>query len=336
MNNDYNLTEYKLLDTPIDEINSLPLESAMNIPVHFQSNVVFFKDTNLFKSLLIEPPKLISIIETKESCFEERFLSASILNVIGDTRIKPLDPPMLDIPESVFTMGITREDAQNTANEFSNIGVKEEWILKESPEIPVRLDSYRIGKYPVTNTEYLTYLNENKHAECPSYWKYRVFPSHFANHPVHSLSVDSINSYIIWLNEKTNRSFRLPTEAEWEFAAKGNDKSEYPWGNSFEKDHANTVESGLINTTPVGLFPKGESHCGCLDMSGNVEEYTSSYYSPYNEDEVIMDDLLESGPYLIARGGSYTRFRDLARTTRRHGKYASDLYVMGFRLAEDV
>jgi formylglycine-generating enzyme required for sulfatase activity len=78
------------------------------------------------------------------------------------------------------------------------------------------------------------------------------------------------------------------------------------------------------------------SHCGCLDMAGNVEEYTASYYAPYDKNQIIMDDLLESGPYLIARGGSYTRFRDLARTTRRHGKYDSDLYIMGFRLAKDL
>jgi formylglycine-generating enzyme required for sulfatase activity len=233
-------------------------------------------------------------------------------------------------------MGIPQSEAMEATKEFASLGVLEEWILKECPEILVALDAYSIAKYPVTNADYKFYLDQNQKAETPPYWKYKIYPSHLANHPAHSLSLEAIDEYIAWLNKTTNSAFRLPTEAEWEFAAKGRDRVIYPWGNTYEKDHANTVESGLINTTPIGLFPNGMSHCGCLDMAGNVEEYTASYYAPYDKNQIIMDDLLESGPYLIARGGSYTRFRDLARTTRRHGKYDSDLYIMGFRLAKDL
>ncbi|OUS24269.1 hypothetical protein A9Q99_25395 [Gammaproteobacteria bacterium 45_16_T64] len=336
MDSNFNLTDYRLLETPIGEINTLPLEKAMNMPDHFQSNDVDFEGSPLFASLALELPRLLSVTASKESSFEERYLAASLLTLIGDPRISPIDPIMQEIPGCTFTMGISKSDAIATTNEFSTLGVKEEWVLKECPPTPVTLATYKIAKFPVTNADYKCYMDSNVDAECPPYWQYRIYPKHLSNHPVHSLSLGAIDSYIQWMNETTGRTFRLPTEAEWEFAAKGHDQNEYPWGNTFEKDHANTVESGLINTTPIGLFPKGESHCGCLDMAGNVEEYTSSYYAPYSADEAIMDDLLENGPYLIARGGSYTRFRDLARTTRRHGKYASDLYVMGFRLAEDV
>lgn len=336
MSQQYNLTDFKLLESEISKINTLPLERAMNLPEHFQCNEVGFQNTSLFNALSADVDRLSAITESKEADFEERYLAATILSVLGDPRIKTLSPTMIDIPACSFTMGIPKDEAMKTAKELSSLGVLEEWILKECPEISVNLASYRIAKYLVTNADYKYYLDHNEHAEVPSDWRYKIYPAHLSNHPVHSVSLEGINAYISWLNQTTNRSFRLPTEAEWEFAARGLSNVIYPWGNRFEKDHANTVESGLINTTPIGLFPKGASHCGCLDMAGNVEEYTSTYYAPYNKEDVIMDDLLETGPYVIARGGSYTRFRDLARTTRRHGKYASALYVMGFRLAEDL
>ena len=94
------------------------------------------------------------------------------------------------------------------------------------------------------------------------------------------------------------------------------------------------MESGLFQSSPVGIFSNGASYFGVMDMAGNVEEYVSNDYFPYGE-ETVQDDLaLTLGQYRIARGGSFTRFEDLARCSRRHGRYPSDIYVMGFRLAE--
>ncbi|HAG96348.1 MAG: serine/threonine protein kinase [Pseudomonadales bacterium] len=337
MSEEYCLTGFRLLNSSISHINSVAPEKAMNLPDYFQSNDVEHEQTALHKSLKSELPRYLSVLESAECSFEERYLAASVINALGDPRIQPLDPSMVDIPASTFRLGITAEKARAVAQEFADIGVLEEWILKETPETDVALSAFRIGRYPVTNLEYKRYMDENKYAECPPYWRYKVFPAHLANHPVHSISIDSINAYINWLNQTTGRAFRLPTEPEWEFAAKGPCGLEYPWGNQYQKDCANTLETGLINTTPVGLFPKGRSPFGCLDMAGNVEEYTSSFYFAYQGDALIQDDLyVENGPYQVARGGSYMRFRDLARTTRRHGRYDSELYVMGFRLAEDI
>ena len=129
----------------------------------------------------------------------------------------------------------------------------------------------------------------------------------------------------------------MPTEAEWEYAAAGPSGYEFPWGNEFVADNANTAETGLFQSTPVGIFSRGDSPFGISDMAGNVEEYVAGNYAAYPGGEFIADHLVEiHGTYRIARGGSFARFRDLARTRRRHGHNPrSATYAMGFRLAED-
>ena len=180
-------------------------------------------------------------------------------------------------------------------------------------------------------------MEKTGHNVFPTSWEYGIYKAELANHPVYSIDAKDADLYAQWLSEKTGRKFRLPTEAEWEYAAAGGKGLEFPWGDNFDADHANTVESGIFRTTPVGIFPKGISKFGHLDLAGNVEEYVSDDYHAYPNAELIVDDLLENnGQYRVARGGSFTRFRDLARTRRRHGRYHSNLYVMGFRLAETI
>ncbi|MEO5873590.1 MAG: SUMF1/EgtB/PvdO family nonheme iron enzyme, partial [Streptosporangiaceae bacterium] len=117
--------------------------------------------------------------------------------------------------------------------------------------------------------------------------------------------------------------------------ASSGDGREYPWGEDFEPDRANTVDGGPLSTTPVGVYPAGRTPSGLDDMAGNVEEYVADDYLPYPGGPEIEDDLVrELGRYRVARGGSFTRYGDLARCRRRHGRYARDIYAMGFRLAE--
>jgi toxoflavin biosynthesis protein ToxD len=107
-----------------------------------------------------------------------------------------------------------------------------------------------------------------------------------------------------------------------------------PWGSDFEAHRANTVEGGPLQTTPIGIYPEGASPFGLFDMAGNVEEFVADLYTPYPGGQAIRDELGTEGSYRIARGGSFTRHGDLARCRRRHGWYNSELYAIGFRLAE--
>ncbi|MDH4365995.1 MAG: formylglycine-generating enzyme family protein, partial [Acidimicrobiia bacterium] len=144
--------------------------------------------------------------------------------------------------------------------------------------------------------------------------------------------------YCAWLADTTGRPFRLPTEAEWEYAATGGDGRRYPWGDEWDPTRANTAEAGPLTTTPVGVYPQGASPFGLLDLAGNVEEFVADDYHPYPGAEVVDDDLTAThgAAYRVARGGSFARHGDLARCARRHGWYPSAHYAMGFRLAESV
>lgn len=281
-------------------------------------------------------PELLLIAESRDAVFGDRFAAGQLLALYGDPRINSLHPVMVDIPAWSGLLGLNPAHIDEVVEAFEKYGVKRPWIEKESPEYFAAISAFRMGKYPVTNQEYLAFLVDTGCGEIPSSWAFRQYPVHFANHPVYSLSSEACLQYASWLSLKTGRKFRLPTEGEWEYAA-GGGRNEYPWGDVFVKDHANTLETGIFQSTPVGIFPKGNSPFGCADMAGNVEEYVADYYTGYQGQDAVRDDLVDiNGRYRVARGGSFTRYRDLARCKRRHGPNPKAIYAMGFRLAQDV
>ena len=104
----------------------------------------------------------------------------------------------------------------------------------------------------------------------------------------------------------------------------------------FDAKRCNTKESGIGHTTPVGAYANGVSELGVFDLSGNVEEWTSTIYAPYPGGEYVIDDIHSSfgGPYPILRGGSFARGGDLARGARRHGPVPGPQFrYTGFRIA---
>jgi formylglycine-generating enzyme required for sulfatase activity len=149
-------------------------------------------------------------------------------------------------------------------------------------------------------------------------------------------------AYCRWLTAVTQQTFRLPTEAEWEKAARGGLPSplqgegpgmrvrEYPWGEKFDATRCNTVESHIYTTTPVGLYPGGVSPFGLFDASGNVWEWTADWYQMYPGGEP-SDDLGEK--FKVVRGGSWGSDRSLARCACR-GRFVPGYfsYGIGFRV----
>ena len=129
---------------------------------------------------------------------------------------------------------------------------------------------------------------------------------------------------------------RLPSEAEWERAARGTQGFEWSWGNEFKDDHANTSESGIGRATAVGSFPKGKSPEGCLDMIGNVWEWILSLTEkyPYKADgsrEQIKDE--KDDRDRVLRGGSFTNSQWVARGAfRSNNPRATRNYSIGFRV----
>lgn len=282
---------------------------------------------------------LVKIIDDKASVFNERYAAANLLGLRGDTRIDVLNPCMINVPAARVTLGLEKNKVRGVASEFRQYGVTEEWISKECPAYKTFIPDFALAKYCVTNWEYLCFLSETGYEEFPDSWRFGTYPRQRANYPVYTVSFGAAKAYAAWLSRRTGRNFHLPSEAQWEYAAGGACGLEYPWGNVFLPDHCNSVESGIIDATPVGIFPHGAGPFGHLDMAGNVEEYTDGGYKPYEgNDAEIEDDLrrTQGESYPVARGGSFTRFRDLCRTRRRHGRYDSELYVMGFRLAETI
>jgi len=281
---------------------------------------------------------LLETLASPETSLAQRIASGTLLSWVGDPRIRSRAPEMRDIPGGVAEIGLAPDAVNAVLERCSGLGLQRQWIEKECPRHRVTLTAFRIARFPVTNAEYRDFLIATGHPELPSSWSFRQFPCERANHPVYTVSAASADAYAAWLACSTGRGYRLPSEAEWEWAAGGPEACEFPWGESFDAELANTAETGLFNTSPVGAFVGGESAFGLADMAGNVEEYVADDYAPYLGGPYISDHLAQiHGTYRIARGGCFSRWRDLARTRRRHGQNPrSATYAMGFRLAETV
>jgi hypothetical protein len=149
------------------------------------------------------------------------------------------EPQTVRIPEGEFLMGSSDDDKYAEDDEKS----------QHSVELP----EYFIGKYPVTNTEYRAFVKETGH-EPPSDWEGNEYPENKGGHPVVTVSWHNAVAYCRWLSEMAGKPYRLPSEAEWEKAARGTDGRIYPWGNEWDKASVNSSKGGPGETTPVGQY----------------------------------------------------------------------------------
>jgi formylglycine-generating enzyme required for sulfatase activity len=193
---------------------------------------------------------------------------------------------------------------------------------------------YWIDQYPVTNQKYRAFVEADGYGNhaywSPEGWKWKTEkniarPEYWndakwnkADHPVVGVSYYEAEAYAKWIGK------RLPTEQEWEKAARGEDGRQYPWGEEFDKARCNGEESGIGHTTPVTQYPNGVSPYGCYDMAGNVWEWCASWYD-------------ESQDYRVLRGGSWDDKPGDLRVSTRNRNYAGNRYnFIGFRLAQDI
>jgi formylglycine-generating enzyme required for sulfatase activity len=241
-----------------------------------------------------------------------RISAGNVLGWLGDPRIDAFAPALCRVPRGAFWMGI---DAAECAGVAARYGIPVAWMQKSTPRRRVELDAFEIARFPVTQGEWALFLDATELDARPDHWRGPRPPRHAASHPVWGVSFAQALLYAEWLSERAGVQYRIPSEAEWEKAARGVDGRIFPWGERFEARRCNTREGGIGAATPVGVYPDGASPCGALDMAGNVEEYTADLYGPYPGSAHVDGDF---GSYRVTRGGCFLLDADLARCDRRH------------------
>jgi len=251
------------------------------------------------------------------------------------------EPKMVPVPAGRFLMGSNPQ--------------LDEWASDdEQPQHAVYLSSYYIAETEITNAQYKAFVRLTGY-ESPEYWIDGTPPPGKEEHPVVSVSWDDAVAYASWLSGVTGRDYRLPTEAEWEKASRGEKGFVFPWGNEWDPQRLNNYEvSGDTvrgtGTTPVDEYsPEGDSPFGVVDMAGNVWEWTSDWYSeeeyyrhldplsnsyPYIEDadtgdSIVKDPYGPPGTSKVLRGGSSISDRGIARCADR-GRNRTFLRYEGF------
>jgi formylglycine-generating enzyme required for sulfatase activity len=268
---------------------------------------------------------LVEVLEDPKRSLLERLAAGTALALLGDPRLVARAPRMVEVPGGPFVRGMRIEQAVAVAHEYA---LPLSWLAKACPQEEIELDPFEIARFPVTQQEWAEFVAASDRAERPRGWDGARPQRGRENHPIHGISHDAILAYCDWLSRETGLRYRLPTEAEWEKAARGTSGRAYPWGEQFDSRRANTREAGIGDTTPVGAFPAGASPYGALDIAGNVEECTGSLYRLYRASPVEDPD---QGSYVVTRGGCFALDGDLARCDRRHGLPLSP--AAGFRIA---
>ncbi|MGZ6391399.1 MAG: SUMF1/EgtB/PvdO family nonheme iron enzyme, partial [Ktedonobacterales bacterium] len=201
-------------------------------------------------------------------------------------------PPLCDIPAGSCLIG--------TDPKRDPVASNETWAEREKPQHTVWLTAYQIARYPVTVAEYACFVRTGQRQ--PNDWQQQLGK---LDHPVVNVSWYDAVAYASWLTERTGHPWRLPTEIEWEKAARGADGRVYPWGDAWDPSRANTREGERRGTTPIDAYVSGASPFGVQDLSGNVWEWTSSLYEPYPYTAGNGRDLPTPTALCVLRGGSW-------------------------------
>ena len=187
-----------------------------------------------------------------------------------------------------------------------------------------QVPTFEIGKYPVTNAQYMEFIEASDGYSKVDWWDYSVHalrwrhtheeafrPKPVGNdHPCVNVCWYEAVAFCRWLSYQTGMNISLPTEQQWQRAAQGNDNRLYPWGNTFDRACCNTKESGMRLTVPVNNYPSGVSPYGVFDMAGNVWEWCINNEDSGNDTNTSQDEnrVIKGGSFIGTYKRAQTRF----------------------------
>lgn len=257
------------------------------------------------------------------------------------------EPDVVEISAGSFIFGSDRAEREaayqlDEAAYGHRVTRDSKWYESEFPRQDASMPRYFITRTPVTNAQYHAFVEATgrsapdvdaktwrsyglihpwprtrRHA-----WKNDTPPQGRAEHPVVLVSYEDALAYAAWLSKVTSYRWRLPTEREWEKAARGDDGRRFPWGDRFDATRLNSHDKGSFDTVPVGSFPDGASPYGMLDAAGQVFEWTATP---------------AGGGRSIVKGGSWDdKGCGVCRPAARHSRPQFLKHILvGFRLVRE-
>ena len=257
-------------------------------------------------------------------------------------------PETVMVPAGPFVMGSDRAEREaayrlDEAAYGHSVTRQNRWYEGEAKRAARTLPAFSIARTPVTNAQYAAFVRATGHRAPdvdPKTWAgYRLIhpysrtrrhawtggkpPPGRAGHPVVMVSHADARAYARWLSRVTGRRWRLPTEAEWEKAARGPDGRRFPWGDSFDPARLNSADKGPFDTVAAGGFAAGASAFGVLDGAGQVFEWTATPGS--------------RGRFIVKGGSWDDKGCGVCRPAARHGRPADIKHILvGFRLVRET
>ncbi|MGD8814640.1 MAG: formylglycine-generating enzyme family protein [Anaerolineales bacterium] len=266
---------------------------------------------------------------------------------LGDTMVRSTDGmTMVYVPSGEFMMGtddIELDIALEMCHSYYEGGCRREWFEVEQPTHAVALDGFWIDQTEVTNAQYRL-CEESGACQPPARMGSDTRAEYYSDsayddYPVVYVNWEQAEAYCEWAGGQ------LPTEAEWEYAARGPEGLRYPWGEAYDGTRLNSCDincgyawadelfdDGHGDTAPVGSYPEGASWCGALDMAGNVWEWVADWFGEYTNARQVNPSGPSSGSLRAVRGDSADGTRSVSRSAARHGMQADRIYAYtGFR-----
>ncbi len=300
---------------------------------------------------------LITVLEGATLPAAERVRAGELLSGLDDPRpgVCDLQFQMVEIPGGSFVIGSSKAEADQ-----ANQAYGDDWASREINTQSVTVAAFELARYPVTNAQFDQFIAHNGYTPTAPWWRigrdwlqqqgHRQsrywddprFGKPRLNHPVVGVSWYEATAFCAWLTQHLSDgySYRLPSEAEWEYAARGRERRTYPWGNPEPDDEKANFNATYQGTTAVGCFSLGATlGTGLLDMAGNVWEWTRSAYRdyPYNPDDGREDGAELTQKSFTFRGASWRNQPIYLRAASRYlyapGGRDQDV---GFRLARHL